>query len=87
LVASITRAAVKSACFEVTRQQRAKWDLRATMSMARVRLVQVASAFATQDALRQLRRNAVIEVVLGIIIIWIVAVLGVTPHGSHHFFH
>jgi putative copper export protein len=55
------------------------------MSMARVRLVQVASAFATQDALRQLRRNAVIEVVLGIIIIWIVAVLGVTPHGSHHF--
>ena len=49
------------------------------------RLGQVASAFVTQDTLRQLRRNTVIEVVLGIIIICIVAVLGVTPHGSHHF--
>jgi copper resistance protein D len=49
------------------------------------RLVQGASAFATQDALRQLRRNTVIEVVIGIIIICIVAVLGVTPHGSPHF--
>jgi putative copper resistance protein D len=49
------------------------------------RLGQVASAFVTQDTLRQLRRNTVIEVLLGIIIICIVAVLGVTPHGSHHF--
>jgi copper resistance protein D len=49
------------------------------------RLAQVASAFATQEALRHLRRNTVIEVVLGAIIICIVAVLGVTPHGSHHF--
>jgi copper resistance protein D len=49
------------------------------------RLVQVAGAFATQDALRQLRRNIVIEVILGMIIICIVAVLGVTPHGLHHF--
>ena len=48
-------------------------------------LAQVANAFATQDALRQLRRNSVIELVIGTIIIGIVAVLGVTPHGSHHF--
>ena len=49
------------------------------------KLVQVASAFATQDVLRQLRRNTAIECVVGIIIICIVAVLGVTPHGSNHF--
>jgi copper resistance protein D len=49
------------------------------------KLVQVASAFATQDVLRQLRRNTAIEGVVGIIIICIVAVLGVTPHGPHHF--
>jgi putative copper resistance protein D len=49
------------------------------------RLAQVANAFATQDALRQLRRNSVTELVIGTIIIGIVAVLGVTPHGSHHF--
>jgi copper resistance protein D len=33
------------------------------------RLVQAGSAFAAQDALRQLHRNAVIEVVIGIVII------------------
>jgi putative copper resistance protein D len=49
------------------------------------RLAQVANAFATQDDLRQLRRNSLIELVIGTIIIGIVAVLGVTPHGSHHF--
>ena len=49
------------------------------------RLAQVANASATQDALRQLRRNSLIELVIGTIIIGIVAVLGVTPHGSHHF--
>ena len=49
------------------------------------RLVQGASAFARQDALRQLRRNTAIEGVVGIIIICIVAVLGVTPHSPHHF--
>lgn len=49
------------------------------------RLAQGASAFATQDVLRQLRRNTAIEGVVGIIIICIVAVLGVTPHGPHHF--
>ena len=49
------------------------------------RLAQVATAFATQEALRHLRRNTAIEVVLAAIIICIVAVLGVTPHGSHHF--
>jgi copper resistance protein D len=49
------------------------------------RLAQVANAFTTQDALRQLRRNSLIELVIGTIIIGIVAVLGVTPHGSHHF--
>ena len=49
------------------------------------RLAQVANASATQDALRQLRRNSVTELVIGTIIIAIVAVLGVTPHGSYHF--
>ena len=49
-------------------------------------LAQVANAFATQDALRQLRRNSVIELVIGIAIIGVVAGrLGVTPHGPHHF--
>jgi copper resistance protein D len=47
------------------------------------RLAQVVSAFVTQDALNQLRRNALIEVVMGATIIGIVAVLGVTPHGPH----
>jgi putative copper resistance protein D len=49
------------------------------------RLAQVSNAFATRNALRQLRRNSVTELVFGTIIIAIVAVLGVTPHGSHHF--
>jgi putative copper export protein len=49
------------------------------------RLAQVANAFATRDAPRQLRRNSVTELVIGTIIIGIVAVLGVAPHGSHHF--
>jgi len=53
--------------------------------MRRPQLVQVTSGFAAQDALRQLRRNTVIEVALGLVIICIVAELGVTPHGSHHF--
>ncbi len=47
------------------------------------RLVRDASASTTQDALRQLRRNAVIEVIIGAIIIAIVAVLGITPPGLH----
>ena len=51
------------------------------------RLVQVGSGFAAQDALRRLRRNTSLEVVMGIIIICIVAVLGVTPHGLHHHSH
>ena len=49
------------------------------------RLAQVAGAFASHDALRRLRCNTVIEAVMGTIIIFIVAVLGVTPHGAHHF--
>jgi putative copper resistance protein D len=49
------------------------------------RLAQVANAFGTQDALRQLHCNSLIELAIGTIIIGIVAVLGVTPHGSHHF--
>jgi putative copper resistance protein D len=49
------------------------------------RLAQVAHAFGTQDALRQLHRSSLIELVIGTIIIGIVAVLGVTPYGSHHF--
>jgi copper resistance protein D len=48
------------------------------------RLVPIARGFATQDALRQLRRNVVIEIVMGMIILSIVAALGVTPHGPHH---
>jgi copper resistance protein D len=51
------------------------------------RLVQVGSGFAAQNALRRLRRNTAIQVVMGIVIICIVAVLGVTPHGSHHHSH
>ena len=47
------------------------------------RLVRDASANATRDVLRQLRRNTVIEVVIGAIIIAIVAVLGITPPGLH----
>lgn len=47
------------------------------------RLVQNASATAAQDALRQLRRNTLIEIVMGATIIAIVAVLGVTPPGLH----
>jgi copper resistance protein D len=47
------------------------------------RLVVAASATTARDALWQLRRNAVIEVVLGAIIIAIVAVLGMTPPGLH----
>jgi putative copper export protein len=50
-----------------------------------LRLAQVASAFGTQDAPAPVRRDALIELVIGTIIIGIVAVLGVTPHGSHHF--
>jgi len=44
-------------------------------------LVQDASAIAMHDALSQLRRNVVVEVVIGATIIAIVAVLGVTPPG------
>jgi copper resistance protein D len=47
------------------------------------RLVRDANATARQNALRQLRRNTVIEVVIGAIIIAIVAVLGTTPPGLH----
>jgi putative copper resistance protein D len=45
------------------------------------RLVQDATAAGTRNALRQLRRNTAIEVFVGAIIIAIVGVLGVTPHG------
>ena len=51
------------------------------------RLVKVGSGLTAQDALRRLRRNTAIEVVMGIVVICIVAVLGVTPHGSHHHSH
>jgi copper resistance protein D len=47
------------------------------------RLVQDQRATAAQDARRQLRRNAVIETLLGAAIICIVAVLGTEPPGSH----
>jgi copper resistance protein D len=47
------------------------------------RLAHDASGSARDHALHQLRRNAVIEVAIGAIIIAIVAVLGVTPPGLH----
>jgi putative copper resistance protein D len=47
------------------------------------RLVGDANAVASANALRQLRRNVVIEVLVGAVIIAIVAVLGVTPPGAH----
>jgi putative copper resistance protein D len=47
------------------------------------RLSQGASMTAAHDTLRQLRRNTLIEVSAGAIIIAIVAVLGVTPPGMH----
>jgi copper resistance protein D len=47
------------------------------------RLVAQAAAPARFDALRQLRRNAVVEVAAGGVIIAIVAVLGMTPPGLH----
>jgi copper resistance protein D len=47
------------------------------------RLVHDDGVAATRDALRQLRRNSVIEVAIGAAVIAIVAVLGVTPPGLH----
>lgn len=47
------------------------------------RLVQDDSVAATRGALRQLRRNSVIEVAVGAAIITIVAVLGITPPSAH----
>ena len=47
------------------------------------RLVRGAGTAAGQDALRQLCRNAVVEVLVGAIIIAIVAVLGTNPPGLH----
>ncbi len=54
-----------------------------------------ASVSATQDALRQLRRNTAIEVAVGAAVIAVVALLGVTPPGlveeamphAHHHSH
>jgi copper resistance protein D len=57
------------------------------------RLVGEASPVAGQTALRQLRRNTVIEVAVGAVIIAIVAVLGTNPPGlealthAHHHAH
>jgi copper resistance protein D len=51
------------------------------------RLVQDADATSAQDARRQLRRNAVVEIVIGAVIIGIVAVLGTlrpASHAQHH---
>jgi len=47
------------------------------------RLVTPAVAATRLDALRQLRRNVVVEVAAGAVIIAIVAVLGTTPPGLH----
>jgi copper resistance protein D len=47
------------------------------------RLAAQATAAARLDALRQLRRNVVVEVATGAVIIAIVAVLGTTPPGLH----
>jgi putative copper resistance protein D len=46
-------------------------------------LLQQASIAASRDALRQLRRNAVIEVLAGAIVIAIVAALGTMPPAIH----
>jgi copper resistance protein D len=59
------------------------------------RLVASATEGAGRDALRQLRRNAVVEIAAGVSILAIVAVLGVTPPGideqmmpdAHHHSH
>jgi len=48
------------------------------------RLVQEPDAAAQQDALRQLRRNALVEAGLGAIILVIVAVLGMLPPANEH---
>ena len=51
------------------------------------RLVHDASAAATAAALRQLRRNTVIEVVIGAAIIAVVAALGTNPPGFEALMH
>lgn len=51
------------------------------------RLVNDASAAATAAALRQLRRNTVIEVILGAAIIAVVAALGTNPPGFEALMH
>ena len=47
------------------------------------RLVRGSSETDAPDALRQLRRNAGVEVLIGAMIIGIVAVLGTNPPGLH----
>ena len=47
------------------------------------RLVQNASPAAAQGALRQLRRNAIVEALAGALVICLVAVLGTKPPGIH----
>jgi putative copper resistance protein D len=47
------------------------------------RLVQNESVTAAQSALRQLRRNALVEALLGFAVICLVAVLGIKPPGIH----
>jgi putative copper resistance protein D len=47
------------------------------------RLMQNESATTAQGALRQLRRNALIEALLGFAVICMVAVLGIKPPGIH----
>jgi putative copper export protein len=51
------------------------------------RIAKIANVSAAQDALGQLRRNAVIEVAAGAIVVGIVGVLGTMPpaiHAAHH---
>jgi copper resistance protein D len=51
------------------------------------RLVEEQTPAAAQDARRKLRRNAIVEVSLGAVIIAIVAQLGVLPPASHSHHH
>jgi putative copper resistance protein D len=51
------------------------------------RLVQGADSATTADALRQLRRNASLEVAIGAIIIAVVAALGTNPPGFETIVH
>jgi putative copper resistance protein D len=51
------------------------------------RIIKIANVTAARHALGQLRRNAVIEVIAGVIVIFIVGVLGTMPPASHAAHH